>query len=67
MCRDIFDTSVVVGGQSCRRRQLVITAVVLEGCSKSEVARNYGLSRYWVHQPLSRYHADGAAAGRGGD
>ena len=44
------------------KAQLVITAVVLEGRSKSEVARDYGLSRYWVHQLVSRYHADGAAA-----
>src|ERR1700757_1196213 len=44
------------------KAQLVITAVVLEGRSKSEVARDYGLSGYWVHQLVSRYHADGAAA-----
>jgi transposase len=44
------------------KAQLVITAVVLEGRSKSEVARDYGLSRYWVHQLVSRYHAEGAAA-----
>jgi transposase InsO family protein len=44
------------------KAQLVITAVVLEGRSKSDVARDYGFSRYWVHQLVSRYHADGAAA-----
>jgi transposase InsO family protein len=44
------------------KAQLVITAVVLEGRSKTAVARDYGLSRYWVHQLVSRYHADGAAA-----
>jgi transposase InsO family protein len=44
------------------KAQLVITAVVLEGRSKSEVARDYGLSRYWVHQLVCRYHTDGAAA-----
>ena len=32
------------------KAQLVITAVVLEGRSKSEVARDYGISRYWVQQ-----------------
>jgi len=31
------------------KAQLVITAVVLEGRSKSEVARDYDVSRYWVH------------------
>lgn len=41
------------------KAQLVITAVVLEGRSKSEVARDYDLSRYWVHQLVTRYHTDG--------
>ena len=44
------------------KAQLIITAVVLEGRSKSEVARDYGLSRYWVQQLVKRYEADGAAA-----
>lgn len=41
------------------KAQLVITAVVLEGRSKSQVAGDYHLSRYWVHQLVTRYHADG--------
>jgi transposase len=32
------------------KAQLVITAVVLEGRSKSEVARDYDVSRFWVQQ-----------------
>jgi transposase len=44
------------------KAQLVITAVVLEGRSKSEVARDYDVSRYWVQQLVKRYHAEGAAA-----
>lgn len=44
------------------KAQLVITAVVLEGRSKSEVARDYEVSRYWVHQLVKRYEAEGAAA-----
>ena len=44
------------------KAQLVITAVVLEGRSKSDVARDYGLSRYWVQQLVKRYEAEGAAA-----
>ncbi|WP_428338528.1 helix-turn-helix domain-containing protein [Mycobacterium sp.] len=44
------------------KAQLVITAVVIEGRSKSEVARDYGLSRYWVQQLVKRYEAEGAAA-----
>ncbi|MDP7701405.1 helix-turn-helix domain-containing protein [Mycobacterium sp. TY815] len=42
--------------------QLVITAVVLEGRSKSEVAREYHVSRYWVQQLVKRYHDEGEAA-----
>jgi transposase InsO family protein len=44
------------------KAQLIITAVVLEGRSKSEVARDYDVSRFWVHQLVNRYHAEGAAA-----
>ena len=44
------------------KAQLVITAVVLEGRSKSEVARDYGVSRYWVQQLVRRYETEGAAA-----
>jgi len=42
--------------------QLVITAVVVEGRSKSEVARDYEVSRQWVHQLVTRYETEGAAA-----
>jgi transposase InsO family protein len=44
------------------KAQLVITAVVLEGRSKSEVARDYEVSRQWVHQLVTRYQTEGAAA-----
>ena len=44
------------------KAQLVITAVVLEGRSKSEVARHYDVSRQWVQQLCKRYEADGEAA-----
>ena len=30
--------------------QLIITAVIVEGRTKTEVARDYGVSRYWVQQ-----------------
>jgi transposase InsO family protein len=36
--------------------------VVLEGRSKSEVARGYDVSRYWVQQLVRRYAAEGEAA-----
>jgi len=44
------------------KAQLVITAVVVEGRSKSDVARDYGLSRYWVQQLVKRYETEGSAA-----
>jgi transposase InsO family protein len=44
------------------KAQLVITAVVVEGRSKTEVARDYGLSRFWVQQLVKRYESEGARA-----
>src|ERR1700744_2865532 len=41
--------------------QLVVTAVLVEGRSKSEVAREYGVSRRWVITLVQRYLAEGAA------
>lgn len=42
--------------------ELLITSVKLEGRTKSEVAREYGVSRYWVQQLVKRYEAEGPAA-----
>jgi transposase InsO family protein len=42
--------------------RVVITAVVVEGRSRSEVAREYGVSRRWVQTLVARYHAEGEAA-----
>ena len=42
--------------------RVVITAVVLEGRSKSEDARDYGVSRRWVQVLVARYLAEGEAA-----
>ncbi len=42
--------------------RLVITAVVVEGRSKSAVARDYGASRRWVQRLVGRYLAEGDAA-----
>ena len=42
--------------------RLVITAVVVEGRSQSEVARDYGVSRQWVNTLVGRYRRDGDAA-----
>jgi transposase InsO family protein len=42
--------------------RLVITAVTVEGRSKSEVARDYGVSRVWVQKLVHRYQREGPAA-----
>jgi transposase InsO family protein len=41
--------------------QLVVTAVLVEGRNKSEVARDYGVSRRWVVTLVQRYLAEGDA------
>ncbi len=42
--------------------RLVVAAVVGEGRSKSEVARDYGVSRRWVQILVQRFLAEGEAA-----
>src|SRR3954454_4271734 len=44
------------------KARLIITAVVVEGRSKSEVARDYEVSRYWVQTLVKRWHAEGEVA-----
>lgn len=41
--------------------RLVVTAVKVEGRTKSEVARDYGISRRWVHELVRRFEEQGAA------
>ena len=41
--------------------RLVVTAVRFEGRSKSEVARDYRVSRRWVHELIKRFDAEGEA------
>jgi transposase InsO family protein len=41
--------------------RLVVTAVVELGRSKADVARDYGVSRRWVHELVRRYEAEGDA------
>lgn len=41
---------------------MIITAVVLEGRSQAEVARDYGVSKGWVSKLLARYREEGEAA-----
>jgi transposase InsO family protein len=42
--------------------ELVILSVKVEGRSRSEVARDYKISRYWVQQLVKRYDVEGEAA-----
>lgn len=42
--------------------ELVIMSVKVEGRTKSEVARDYKISRYWVHRLVQRFEAEGEAA-----
>lgn len=41
--------------------RLVVTAVVELGRPKAEVARDYGVSRRWVHELVKRFQAEGEA------
>ena len=40
---------------------LVVTAVTVQGRTKAEVARDYGVSRRWVHELVGRFEAEGEA------
>jgi hypothetical protein len=41
--------------------RLVVAAVRFEGRSKAEVAREYRVSRPWVHELIKRFDAEGEA------
>jgi transposase len=41
--------------------RVVVTSVLVEGRSKAAVARDYGLSRRWVHELVRRFEAAGEA------
>jgi transposase InsO family protein len=43
------------------KARLIITAVVLEGRTQADVARDYGVSKGWVSKLLARYRAEGEA------
>ena len=44
------------------KARLVITAVVLEGRSPSEVAKTYEVSRSWIYELVARYRSEGELA-----
>ncbi|AQT82674.1 IS481 family transposase [Mycolicibacterium litorale] len=44
------------------KARLVITAVLVEGRSQSQVARDYGVSQGWISRLIARYTVEGEAA-----
>jgi transposase InsO family protein len=44
------------------KARLVITAVVIEGRSQAQVARDYGVSQGWISRLVARYHLEGDKA-----
>ncbi len=44
------------------KARLIIAAVIVEGRSQSEVARDYGVSKGWVSKLVARYRVEGEAA-----
>jgi transposase len=44
------------------KARLVITAVLVEGCSQAEVARRYGVSAGWVSKLMARWRIEDEAA-----
>jgi transposase len=44
------------------KARLVITAVIIEGRSQSEVSREYGVSQPWISRLVARYRTEGEAA-----
>ena len=44
------------------KARLVITAVLIEGRSQSQVARDYGVSQSWISRLIKRYTHEGEAA-----
>ena len=44
------------------KARLVITAVLVEGRSQSQVARDYGVSQSWISRLIKRYTVEGEAA-----
>lgn len=48
--------------QLVSKARLVITAVLVEGRSQSQVARDYGVSQSWISRLVRRYTLEGEAA-----
>ena len=44
------------------KARLLITAVIIEGRSQADVARDYGVSPGWVSKLIARYRLEGDSA-----
>ena len=44
------------------KARVIITAVIVEGRSQAQVARDYGVSQAWVSRLIARYRAEGDSA-----
>ena len=44
------------------KARLIITAVIIQGRSQSEVARDYSVSKGWVSKLVARYRVEGSTA-----
>ena len=44
------------------KARLIITAVIVEGRSQADVARDYGISQAWVSRLIARYRVEGDTA-----
>jgi transposase len=44
------------------KQKVIVLAVTVQGLSKAEAARRYGVSRQWVHELLTRYRTGGLDA-----
>ena len=42
--------------------RVVVTAVIVEGRSKTQVARDYGVARSWIYELLKRFEVEGETA-----
>ena len=59
---EVCDLAACAFVLSMSKARVIVTAVVIENRSKSQVARDYGVSRYWVQQLVKRFRLEGEAA-----
>lgn len=62
MSPDIEDVSLGLGWGYVAGSGGVVTAVIVEGRSKAQVARDYGVARSWVYELVKRFEVESEAA-----